>query len=91
MVEARLHFRSSGKLTLTDGFDECSRPLKHLGGIHSGCALSGLGWLTLKVVETFRQHDVQHDSVLIAGVFTNLAVAISALSAFPWVRNTHHK
>ncbi|KAL5529069.1 hypothetical protein ACEPAG_5043 [Sanghuangporus baumii] len=68
----------------------CTSVLQHLGGIHSGCALSGLAWLTLKVVNTFRQHDVQHDSVLIAGVFTNLAVAISALSAFPWVRNTHH-
>jgi hypothetical protein len=25
------------------------------------------------------------------GVITNLAVAISIGSAFPWVRNTHHK
>ena len=25
------------------------------------------------------------------GVITNLAVSISILSAFPWVRNTHHK
>lgn len=45
----------------------------------------------MKVVDTFIQHDVTHDSILAAGVGTNLAVGISALSAFPWVRNTHHK
>ncbi|KAH8117533.1 hypothetical protein DFH11DRAFT_1741517 [Phellopilus nigrolimitatus] len=68
----------------------CTSVLQHLGGIHSGCALSGLGWLTLKVVDTFRQHSVMHDSILVVGIATNLAVLISALSAFPWVRNTHH-
>lgn len=68
----------------------CTSVLQHLGGIHSGCALSGVLWLLLKVVNMFRTLDVQHDAVLIWGVVTNLAVAISALSAFPWVRNTHH-
>lgn len=62
-----------------------------MGGIHSGCALSGVLWLLLKVINMFRNLDVQHDAVLIMGVVTNLAVMISALSAFPWVRNTHHK
>lgn len=64
---------------------------QHLGGIHSGCALSGVLWLVLKVVDTFRHRDVSHDAILATGVATNLAVAVSALSAFPWVRNTHHK
>lgn len=32
-----------------------------------------------------------HDAVLLMGVITNLAVAVSIMSAFPWVRNTHHK
>ncbi|KAJ3773855.1 hypothetical protein FB446DRAFT_834926 [Lentinula raphanica] len=68
----------------------CTSVLQHLGGIHSGCALSGVLWLLLKVVNAFRSHQLQHDAVLVMGVVTNFAVMISALSAFPWVRNTHH-
>lgn len=68
----------------------CTSVLQHLGGIHSGCALSGVIWLLFKVVNNFRKLDITHDAVLVMGVVTNLAVMISALSAFPWVRNTHH-
>ncbi|KAF7304713.1 hypothetical protein MKEN_01185400 [Mycena kentingensis (nom. inval.)] len=68
----------------------CTSVLQHLGGIHSGCALSGVLWLLFKVVMNFRHLRVNHDAILIMGVFTNAAVIISALSAFPWVRNTHH-
>ncbi|KAA1471260.1 hypothetical protein DENSPDRAFT_101912 [Dentipellis sp. KUC8613] len=68
----------------------CTSVLQHLGGIHSGCALSGVCWLILKVVNNFRNHAAMHDSILVLGTVTNLAVIISALSAFPWVRNTHH-
>jgi hypothetical protein len=65
--------------------------LQHLGGIHSGCALSGTAWLLLKVVDNFRHHSVNPDEILVVGTLTNIAVIISALSAFPWIRNTHHK
>jgi len=68
----------------------CTSVLQHLGGIHSGCALSGVIWLLFRVVNYFRNLDVTHDSILIMGVVTNVAVMVSALSAFPWVRNTHH-
>ncbi|KAJ7219073.1 hypothetical protein GGX14DRAFT_589811 [Mycena pura] len=68
----------------------CTSVLQHLGGIHSGCALSGVLWLLFKVVNNFRHLDVTHDAILIMGVVTNAAVMLSALSAFPWVRNTHH-
>ncbi|KAK0210559.1 hypothetical protein DFS33DRAFT_1370985 [Desarmillaria ectypa] len=68
----------------------CTSVLQHLGGIHSGCALSGCIWLLFKVVIMFTTLSVQHDAVLVMGVITNAAVIISALSAFPWVRNTHH-
>lgn len=30
-------------------------------------------------------------SRVIAGVITSIAVGISIVSAFPWVRNAHHK
>lgn len=69
----------------------CTSVLQHLGGIHSGCASSGFAWLIFRVVLIFIDHKDNHDAVLIMGVITNLAVAISIASAFPWVRNTHHK
>lgn len=65
--------------------------LQHLGGIHSGCATSGLGWLIFKVTLIFIDHKNNHDAVLATGVVTNVLVAISIASALPWVRNTHHK
>jgi hypothetical protein len=64
---------------------------QHLGGIHSGCAISGTGWLILKVVNNFRHHSVNHNLILVVGAVTNVAIIISSLSALPWVRNTHHK
>lgn len=68
----------------------CTSVLQHLGGIHSGCALSGTAWLLLKVVNNFRHHSVYPDAILIVGTLTNIALIISASSAFPWIRNTHH-
>lgn len=68
----------------------CTSVLQHLGGIHSGCALSGCVWLIIKVVDVFRHHRVNHDAILVMGVITNLFVLVSVLSAFPWVRNSHH-
>ncbi|KAF9451497.1 hypothetical protein P691DRAFT_352740 [Macrolepiota fuliginosa MF-IS2] len=68
----------------------CTSVLQHLGGIHSGCATSGFLWLIFKVALIFIQHRSNHDVILVFGVVTNLIVAISIASAFPWVRNTHH-
>lgn len=70
---------------------ESDYPVQHLGGIHSGCALSGVGWLILKVVTVYRHRHIEHTSILVVGLLTNLAVVITALAAMPWVRNTHHK
>ncbi|KAF8497085.1 hypothetical protein F5888DRAFT_1613896 [Russula emetica] len=68
----------------------CTSVLQHLGGIHSGCALSGTAWLILKAVNNFRHHSVNPNTILVVGTLTFLTLIISALSAFPWVRNTHH-
>ncbi|KAL7283221.1 hypothetical protein ACG7TL_002648 [Trametes sanguinea] len=68
----------------------CTSVLQHLGGIHSGCAVSGIIWLTLKVVNTYRNHINENNAILVVGLLTNVAVIITAVSAFPWVRNTHH-
>jgi hypothetical protein len=69
----------------------CTSVLQHFGGIHSGCATSGFLWLIFKVTLIFIQHSFNHDVILVFGVLTNLIVAMSIASAFPWVRNTHHK
>ncbi|KFY78566.1 hypothetical protein V499_02310 [Pseudogymnoascus sp. VKM F-103] len=60
--------------------------LQHVGGIHSGCALSGAGWLIFKIVDIIRHRSLYHRSVIITGIITNVLVIISVLSAFPWVR-----
>jgi hypothetical protein len=65
--------------------------LQHLGGIHSGCAVSGTGWLILKVVNNFLHRRENNDVILVVGAVTNVAIIVSSMSAFPWVRNTHHK
>lgn len=65
--------------------------VQHLGGIHSGCATSGVCWLILKIVNVYRNRQVEHPSILVVGLLTNLAVFITAVAAIPWVRNTHHK
>ncbi|KAK4150017.1 hypothetical protein C8A00DRAFT_18382 [Chaetomidium leptoderma] len=64
--------------------------LQHVGGIHSGCALSGAAWLVYKIVDIIRYRAVQHPSVIATGIITNVAVIISVLSAFPWIRNNYH-
>ena len=64
---------------------------QHLGGIHSGCGLSGLIWLLYKVIVDFTDADIQHDVVLIMGTITLVLVGLCALAAFPWIRNNHHK
>ncbi|KAF9268705.1 hypothetical protein L218DRAFT_994533 [Marasmius fiardii PR-910] len=68
----------------------CTSVLQHLGGIHSGCASSGFLWIIFKVVIIFADHRNNHDAVLVMSVLTSLAIAVSIISAFPWVRNTHH-
>ncbi|KAG2015605.1 nonribosomal peptide synthetase 12 [Coprinopsis cinerea AmutBmut pab1-1] len=68
----------------------CTSALQHLGGIHSGCATSGCIWLLYRVVTILINHRINHSSVLVMGVITNIIVMISIASAFPWVRNTHH-
>ena len=45
-------------------------------------------WLVFKIVDIIQHHAVQHNAVIVAGVITNILVAISVLSAFPWVRKS---
>ena len=69
----------------------CTSVLQHLGGIHSGCATSGFLWLFFKVVVILKEHKKNLKSTLAMGVLTFIVVGVTIVSAFPWVRNTHHK
>ncbi|KAH9967889.1 hypothetical protein BC827DRAFT_454625 [Russula dissimulans] len=68
----------------------CTSVLQHLGGIHSGCALSGTGWLILKIVNNFRHYSITPKPILVVGTVTNVGIVIVIMSAIPWLRNTHH-
>ncbi|KAG6878189.1 hypothetical protein C0993_010950 [Termitomyces sp. T159_Od127] len=68
----------------------CTSVLQHLGGIHSGCAISGFMWLVFRVVWIFVHHKTTHTSILVFGLITLLIILVSIMSALPWVRNTHH-
>jgi hypothetical protein len=65
--------------------------MQHLGGIHSGCALSGMLWLIFKLVENFRHKDIMPYLILGLGSMTTISITVTALAAVPWVRNHHHK
>jgi len=65
--------------------------LQHLGGVHSGCAVSGFMWLLYKVVLIFIDAAKYHPAILVFGLLTNIAIGISIASALPWIRNAHHK
>ncbi|KZT65437.1 hypothetical protein DAEQUDRAFT_523040 [Daedalea quercina L-15889] len=68
----------------------CTSVLQHLGGIHSGCAVSGVIWITLRTVHVYVNHAVYPNALLAWAVIANLALFITMVSGFPWVRNTHH-
>ncbi|KAH9976187.1 hypothetical protein BGW80DRAFT_1203161 [Lactifluus volemus] len=68
----------------------CTSALQHLGGVHSGCAISGFAWLIYHVVVMFKNRESNPSVILFLGTVTSLALAICIGSAFPWVRNKHH-
>lgn len=68
----------------------CTSALQQLGGIHSGCAISGFIWFVFRVVILFINHSNIHDAIIAMGVVTNVVIGLSIVSAVPWVRNTHH-
>ena len=40
---------------------------------------------------TYENHLNENNAILALGLLTNVAVIVTAVAAFPWVRNTHHK
>ncbi|TFY58161.1 hypothetical protein EVJ58_g6589 [Rhodofomes roseus] len=68
----------------------CTSVLQHLGGIHSGCAVSGVIWLTLRTVHVYVDHAIYPNALLAWAVIANLSLFITMVAGFPWVRNSHH-
>ncbi|EIW85248.1 hypothetical protein CONPUDRAFT_98130 [Coniophora puteana RWD-64-598 SS2] len=68
----------------------CTSVLQHLGGIHSGCASSGIAWLILMIVFQWKEFYMFNDSILAFGIITVVVLCITLVAGLPIVRNTHH-
>lgn len=65
--------------------------LLHLGGLHSGFAVSGSLWLVTATIEFFRKGSTLiHPSILAFSVFGCVVVGAVCVSAHPAIRNSHH-
>ena len=65
--------------------------LLHLGGLHSGLAVSGSLWLVAATIEFFRQGpNMIHPSILALSIVACVLVCAVCASAYPTIRNTHH-
>lgn len=64
---------------------------QHLGGIHSSCAISGIAWLILMLVQQLKAKDTYNNSLLAFGVLTVITLLITMIVGLPCIRNTHHK
>jgi len=65
--------------------------LQCVGGIHSGCGVSSIGWLVYSLVLTIKNKD-QNTSPEILGVAFAilLLLTLTSLAAFPLIRHLHH-
>ncbi|KAJ7527796.1 hypothetical protein O6H91_16G071300 [Diphasiastrum complanatum] len=64
--------------------------LQSLGGIHSGCGVSSLIWVTYAIEETLRhRHSTSHEIYALA-IVIQVLLLFSCLGAFPLLRHLHH-
>ncbi|KAA1068634.1 hypothetical protein PGT21_018454 [Puccinia graminis f. sp. tritici] len=64
--------------------------LYHIGGVHSGCGLSALLWLSV-ASSVYFQNASQHSIItLISLGICQACLYLTCLSAFPFVRGRHH-
>ncbi|GJE92420.1 hypothetical protein PsYK624_085740 [Phanerochaete sordida] len=66
--------------------------VQHIGGVHSGCAASGVAWLAYSVVRAFQRHARRHTPavVLAWGVVTLVVAVVVMVAAAPRIRHYHH-
>lgn len=91
MVPSWVYLYFAGRFELQMAISGVDVFSQHLGGIHSGCAISGVAWIVLMVVHQFKQKYLFNDSILAFGVITTVMLFVTICAGLPWVRNTHHK
>jgi len=66
--------------------------LQHLGGIHSGCAVSAFAWLIYTTVMIFQHHKQTgaSESSMAWAVITCVILGATWIAAMPWIRERHH-
>jgi len=64
--------------------------LQHLGGIHSGCASSGLAWMIWRVVMLVRVSGWTGPVLNAFGIITCTTLGITLIAGWPIVRNRAH-
>ncbi|KAJ7527807.1 hypothetical protein O6H91_16G071900 [Diphasiastrum complanatum] len=64
--------------------------LQSLGGIHSGCGVSSMMWLTYAIEETLRHRHSTSDDIYAIAIAIQVLLLLSCLGAFPLLRHLHH-
>ncbi|KNE90949.1 hypothetical protein PSTG_15643 [Puccinia striiformis f. sp. tritici PST-78] len=64
--------------------------LYHIGGVHSGCGLSSLLWLTVSSSVYFQAASVHNVVTLVSLGICQACLYLTCLSAFPFVRGRYH-
>jgi hypothetical protein len=65
--------------------------LLHIGGLHSGFAISGTLWMIASIIEFFRRGpQLIHASIMALSLVTCITLIVVCASAWPSLRNNHH-
>ncbi|KAK9150461.1 hypothetical protein Syun_008770 [Stephania yunnanensis] len=64
--------------------------LQSLGGIHSGCGVSSIGWLVYAIVLTLKDRANTSNEIIAVAAAIFVLLCLSSLAAFPLVRHLHH-
>ncbi|WAQ84130.1 hypothetical protein PtA15_4A581 [Puccinia triticina] len=64
--------------------------LYHVGGLHSGCGISALLWLSVASSNQFQEANRHHTIPLVALGICLACITITCFSAFPFIRGRHH-
>ena len=65
--------------------------LQHLGGVHTGCAISGTMWLLFRICLVTVDSAKYNPAIIVTGFGNLICLVIAMTVAIPWIRNHHHK
>ncbi|KAJ7569249.1 hypothetical protein O6H91_01G068500 [Diphasiastrum complanatum] len=64
--------------------------LQSLGGIHSGCGVSSVMWVTYAIEQVLTHRQFTSDEILGVAIAILVLLVFSCLGAFPLIRHLHH-